>query len=438
MPVVLFFFVNLRRKHENHVKTTSLFPDYAVLETGRNEAQAMRLAQQLREVDLEVLATTAERRSVISRLRREGVGNAMQLVLLTEADVMEWYNVGPVFLAVVTAMRDEVVAAPERIVALWRNKVRLFVLPDDLQEDGGDDDFFGMLMVAEDETPSYHPQRGRMEEDCASPILELEQCIVAAVEMMGQRSADGAVLRRYFLEGAAVESIVASQRLASSASLYRIVDKRFCQPLLKGYPVKGIQFSNKLLKSVRRLCKELVYSRVEVLDVLERLSPQRFLHFLGLTLLRRTTAETVWIADFIVREGDVQRCRRTQRDLFSSLQFRVVAAKESAVRRGMQALRPGMRNLTAYDANFLRVLLREHPCIEKDRKGYRLVSEHLNYDCARLARIVYDAHAPISLADVLAQYERRYMQRPERVSISNVRTRFPHVHSVSRGVWRWK
>lgn len=419
------------------MKTTSLFPDYAVLETGRNEAQAMRLAQQLREVDLEVLATTAERRSVISRLRREGVGDAMQLVLLTEADVMDWYNVGPVFLAVVTAMRDEVVAAPERIVALWRNKVRLFVLPDDLQEDSSDDDFFGMLMVAEDETPATYPLTGGTETDSASPILELERCIVAAVEMMGQRSADGVVLRRYFLEGAAVESIVASERLASSASLYRIVDKRFCQPLLKGYPVKGIQFSNKLLMSVRRLCKELVYRRVEVLDVLERLSPQRFLHFLGLTLLRRTTAETVWLADFIVREGDVQRCRRTQRDLFSSLQLRVVGAKESVVRRGLQHLRPKEKG-SVVDVNFLRVLLRDHPCIEPDRKGYRLVSERLTYDCARLARIVYDAHGPIRIADILVRYEQRYFERPHTVSIAKVRVHFPQVHSVKRGVWEWK
>lgn len=412
------------------MKTTSLFPDYAVLETGRNEAQAMRLAQQLREVDLEVLATTAERRSVISRLRREGVADAMQLVLLTEADVMDWYNVGPVFLAVVTAMRDEVVAQPERIVALWRNKVRLFVLPDDLIDDSGDDDFFGMLMAAENDGPAA-------EAEASNPILELERCIVAAVEMMAQRSADGAVLRRYFLEGAAVESIVASERLASNASLYRIVDKHFCQPILKGYPVKGIQFSSKLLMNIRRLSKELVYSRVEVLDVLERLSPQRFLGVLGLTLLRRTTAEPVWMADYIVREGDVQRCRRTQRDLFSSLQFRVVGAKESVVRRGLQHQRTREKG-SAVDAGFLRVLLHDHPSIEPDRKGYRLVSERLTYDCARLARIVYDARGPIRLADVVARYEQRYFERPRSVSIAKVRVHFPQVHSVKRGVWEWK
>lgn len=419
--------------------TTSLFPDYAVLETGRNEAQAMRLAQQLGEVDLEVLATTAERRTVISRLRREGVADAMQLVLLTAADVMDWRNVGPVFLAVVTAMRDEVVAAPERVVAQWRNKVRLYVLPDDLAANASsDDDFFGTLMVADDEVCGGQPLSGKRDEAEDSPILELERCIVAAVEMMSQRSAEGMVLRRYFLEGAAVESIVASEHLASSASLYRIVDKHFCRPLMQGYAVKGIQFSHKLLARVRDLRKQLVYARAEVLDVLERLSPQRFLHFLELTLLRRTTAEAVWLADYIVREGDVQRCRRTQRDLFSSLQMRVVGAKESAVRRALQHQKRAGRGSGGVDAGFLRVLLREHPCIEPDRKGYRLVSERLTYDCARLARIVYDARGPITLHDVLARYEQRYFERPRTVSITKVRVHFPQVHSVRRGVWEWK
>lgn len=427
------------------MKTNSLFPDYSVLETGRNEAQAMRLAQQLHEVDLQMLVTDSDCRTVVARLRREGIADAMQLILLTEEEVLRWRNVGPVFVEILASMRRQVVGNPERIVETWRNEHRLFVLPDDLEIQAEANDFFGLLLAAEDEggEAAEYKMRGaasgtKVNEGLSSAIEEFERCLVAAVEMAAHRTESGVVLRKYLLEGLPVETIVESMKLASNASLYRMVYKNFCEPLLKGYPVKGIQLSDTLLRSVKLLRKQLVYTPATVLSVLDRMAPKRFLEVLGLTLLQHTQAETFWGGDYIVREGEVERCRRTLHDLISSLQFRVVAAKESAVRRGMQALRPGMRNLTAYDVNFLRVLLREHPCIEKDRKGYRLVSEHLNYDCARLARIVYDAHAPISLADVLAQYERRYMQRPERVSISNVRTRFPSIHSVSRGVWRWK
>lgn len=426
------------------MNSNSLFPDYSVLETGRTEAQAVRLAQQLHEVDLHMLVTDSDRRSVVARLRREGIADAMQLVLLTEAEVLRWPGVGPVFVEILAAMRRQVVANPERIVETWHNQHRLLVLPDDLKLQTETDDFFGTLLAAEDESaagygPCNERTGSRTNPDLSATIEEMERCLVAAVEMMGYRAESGVVLRKYLLEGLPAATIVESQHLASTASLYRVVHKNFCAPLLQGYPVKGIQLSDKMMQSVKMLRKELVYTPASVLSVLSRMSPARFLEVLGLTLLQRTQAEAFWGDDYIVREGEVERCRRTLRDLLASLQFRVVAVRENTIRRSMQALGPkGRTGAAQIDQNFLRVLLRSHPCIEEDRKGYRLVSERLNYDCARLARIVYDAHGPITLADVLAQYERRYMQRPERVSIANVRTRFPQVHSVSRGVWRWK
>lgn len=410
--------------------TSSLFPDYAVLEVGRNEAQAMRLAQQLRDVDLQVLATTVDRRTVISRLRREGIADAMQLILLTEDEVMGWFNVGPVFLAILSEMRQEVINNPERIVDEWRNRIRLYVLPDDLAETNSEDDFFGLLLA--EESTEYNAASA-----VDDPIVEVERCLVAAVEMMARRDREGEVLRRYYLEGASVESIVESLHLASNASLYRIVDRHFTQPLLKGYAVRGIQFSNSILSVVKKLKKELVYQRLDVLEGLQRVPPHRFLHFLSLALLQRSTAEAVWMVDYIVREGDVQRCRLTLRDLLASLQWRVVAAKESAVRRGMQMLRK-QGSAVPVDVNFLRVLLHDHPCIEVQKKGYRLVGERLTFDCVRLARIVYDAHEPISLPEILARYERLYFERPQSISVSKVRAHFPQVHSVKRGVWEWK
>lgn len=417
--------------------TSSLFPDYAVLEVGRNEAQAMRLAQQLHDVDIHVLATDADRRLVTARLRREGITDAMQLILLTEDEVMGWYNVGPVFLTILAQMRAEVIDHPERIVAEWHNCHRLLVLPDDFVQKNDESDFFGTLMpdVAEEETvfavPSGTPSSSPLEgsgEVSEEVVLELERCIVAAVEMLERRWESGVVLRKFFLEALPVETIVSTCHLASSASLFRIVGKHFVEPLLKGYQVKGIQFSDNLLRSVKKLKKELLYQQADVLRCLERMTPMRFLHFLDLTLLQQTTTETFWSSDYIVRVGEVQRCRRTQRDLFSSLQLRVVWAKESVVRHGV-------RNA---NVNFLRVLLHTHPCIESDRKGYRLVPERLTYDCARIARIVYDAHAPQSFPDILAQYERRYMERPQTLSLGNVRTHFPQIHSVKRGVWEWQ
>lgn len=421
------------------MNSNNLFPEYSVLETGRNEAQAMRLAEQLRQVDLQMLVTDADTRSVVARLRREGIDNAMQLILLTEEEVLGWYNVGPVFVEILSGMRQQVVGNPERIVDTWHNQHRLLVLPDDLDIRHHEDDFFGMVMVAEDEVEPA-AKSSVATEGYEHPITLLERSLVAAIEMTEHRWERGQVLRKYFIDGLPVDTIVDTCQLPSPATLFRIVGKNFREPLLRGYQVKGIQFSDSLLKTVKTLRKNLLYAPASELDVLTKLMPSRFLEFLGLTLLQRTSAETFWGGDYIVREGEVERCRHTQRDLFSSLQFRVVAAKESTIKRAIMSMKHVDKGRSAnwIDVQFLRVLLHTHPCIEADKKGYRLVSERLNYDCSRLARIVYDAHTPLTLDDIQAQYERRYMQRPGSVVIANIRKHFPHIHSIRRGVWEWK
>lgn len=398
----------------------------------------MRLAEQLRQVDLQMLVTDVDTRSVVARLRREGIDNAMQLILLTEEEVLRWYNVGPVFVEILSGMRQQVVANPERIVDIWHNQHRLLVLPDDLDIRQEEDDFFGLPMVAEDEVGLELGASASVGSD--NPIALLERCLVAAIEMSEHRWERAQVLRKYYMDGLPIDTIVEACNLPSSAALFRIVGKNFREPLLRGYQVKGIQFSESLLKTVKTLKKALLYAPSTELDILTRIVPNRFLEFLGLTLLQRTTAETFWGGDYIVREGEVERCRRTQRDLFASLQFRVVAAKESTIRKSITSMKNVDKGHSSHwlDINFLRVLLHTHPCIEESKKGFRLVSERLNYDCARLARIVYDAHMPLSIDDIQAQYERRYMQRPGSVAIANVRKHFPHIHSIRRGVWEWK
>lgn len=409
------------------MNTFSLFPDYAVLENGRNEAQAMRLAQQLHEVDLQMLATDSDRRLVVSRLRREGIADAMQLILLTEEEVRAWYNVGPVFVEILADMHHEVTAHPERIVETWLNQHRLYILPDDLEMRAESEDFFGTLMASEEEVSTYGIEQKVKTNDINEQMEEVERCLIAAIEMLERRHPHGTVLRRFFIDGYPTDAIVQQSGLVSSAALYRIVDKFFLEPLLHGYSVKGIQFTDNLLRKVRHLRKELLYQRTEVLESLQRIPPARFLHVLELTLLQRTTAERFWGGDYIVREGEVQHLRRVQRDLFAAMQWRVSPTKENTLRRGLKSPGP-----------FFRTLLKTHPCIEQDRKGYRLVSEHLSYDCARIARIVYDAHGPITTTEILAQYERRYMERPQSLSITDIRKRFPKIHSIRRGVWSWK
>lgn len=417
----------MRHKIYKRVKYNSLFPDYSILETGRNEAQAMRLAQQLHEVGLQMLATDSDRRLVVSRLLREGIDNAMHLILLTEEEVRTWRNVGPVFVEILASMTHEITANPEHIVDEWLNLHRLYILPDDLEMRKESEDFFGTLMANEEETIYPKEKQPSVLSQDNQDMIEFERCIIAAIEMLEHRHPYGLVLRRFFIDGYPTDAIVQQCGLASSTSLFRIVDKFFITPLLQGYPVKGIQFSEELLQKVSHLRKDLLYQRAEVVNMLHRIPPTRFLHLLGLTLLQRTTAERLWGGDYIVREGEVLHLRYVLHRLIASLQWRVTPTKESSLRKGIT--KPG---------NFFRALLKTHPCIEQDRKGYRLVSEHLTYDCARIARIVYDAHSPITTTDILTQYEHRYMERPLTLSISDIRKRFPRIHSIQRGVWQWK
>ena len=70
----------------------TLFPEHIYFENGRSEVQAMQIASRLRSIGLSVLEGSAAYAGVARRLKREGIGNLMQLVALTNAQTKEWHG----------------------------------------------------------------------------------------------------------------------------------------------------------------------------------------------------------------------------------------------------------------------------------------------------------------------------------------------------------
>ena len=404
----------------------TLFPDFFSFDDGRSQEQALRLNEALQQVELALLDTHAERRAVLRRLATLGVTNAWQLLQLQHEEVAEWPGVGPAFLSVLDEMREEVHRAPEQLVDTWRREWATLTFPDDMEEE---------THIALSDTDSAEEVPEKKSTDTEYECLSAEACkaerTLAALlhTLLHRRPVGAGVLRRYFLEGLPVSTIVRVEGLASRAAVHRVVDRQCLRPLLSGEALHGLQLSAAFLAKLEQLRGRLIFCPSTVLECLHTMLPERFLRFLHLTLLCRTTAETQWGADLIVPRHAVLRARRLLRRTMQQLQW-----QPDFVKRTHLAVR-----LHSSDASWLQPLLHRHPWVERNAEGYRLRSEQLQYDVCRTARILCDAAGvPCSLQEVRYAYECRYLERPKRLSLSGVQARFPQISTEDDRLWQWK
>lgn len=425
----------------------TLFPEHIYFENGRSEVQAMQIASRLRSIGLSVLEGSAAYAGVARRLKREGIGNLMQLVALTNAQTKEWHGAGRVFVETVNRLRKEVMAHPEHYIATWELQVKPVVLPDDLEKPKDDtDDFFGTSWEAREvvphdammceETPSSY-------RSTAERIVLLEKSLVAAIQVLQNRWKDAGILRKYFIDGQSPQYIAQSRGFVSAAALRHQISRCFLKPLLEGEEVHGVRFAQSLLHDVQLLKEELCYATAHHLDALDTLVPERFLNIFGLTLMQRRQNDAAWQSDFIVRIGEVQQCRRTLHGVFAVMQDRIVGCTEKSIVRMVRerAQLPNGRfaqGIVVPHRAFLHSMLQQHCWIERSRRGYRLVSMQVAQCMMRIARIVHDARKPISTTEILRIYEQIYMERPCSMNITHLHRRFPHICSVRRGVWEYR
>lgn len=403
----------------------TLFPDYLTLEEGRDRLEAQRLIEALRKVGLEALQTNVERATVLRRLGEEGVESVYHLLNLQRNEVAEWRNVGQVFLYVMDEMRAEVKRDPEAVLNRWHNELAELVFPEEKNAIEEKSSFCDLSKKNFENVHSFFCCNETM-----MCIGEVEQAFVEIIGVLERRWAHGGeVLRRYFLENLSVKTLVRVLGLSSSAALYRLVERRFLRPLLDGGQVYKLSLSRDFLQKMNILRKELLYRPVNVLEALQRMSPERFLFLMNMTLLSRTVSDRVWSCDFIVPRGEVQSTRRVLHALINELQLRPDFSTRKSIRMalGKDDRHPSFNGL-----------LKHHPWIERLQHNYRLMSPQLMYDFCRIARILCDTPEALSAQEILMKYERRYLERPKRISLHWVSLRYPQVVALKRGVWHWQ
>lgn len=429
---------------------TTLFPDSLYFMDGHTEAQAMRIAQKFRGIGLTVFDDAQLSASRKAILHRGGIRNLMQLVSLSAPTALSWPGAGPAFQPILLRLQQEVMAMPEKYIEKWETKVKPIVYPDALEEDTAvPADFFGMMLTAE--AWAAEDEEGcEAGEDAQSPyalmnrIARFEACIVAAIRDLQTRWKHAGILRRYFIEGASLTKIARSEGFSSAAAVGQVVEKQFLRPLLRGETLCGIRFSESLLRDVEALQEELCYSVASPLEVLERMVPARFLSVFGLTLMQRRQMDAAWDADYIVRRGEVQQCRRTLHGLFSVLQdvaHAPCSEKQLSHLIAQWAMLPDGTfpyGLPVPHDAFLHRLLQQHNWIERQHRAYRLVAVQLSQTMVRLARIIYDAHRPLTISEISQLYEQRYLERPRSLPMSSLHRRFPEICPVRRGVWEYR
>lgn len=402
----------------------SLFPDYIPIEGLRSQLEAKRLLEALREVGLEVLTAFGGRQAVVKRLQEEGVTDLWHLLQIARDDVADWAGVGTAFLQVFDEMREEVARRPAYWVQEWHDlwEEHQFPLPPPAALD--DFDLFGQVAEA-----ALDYGAGATEETTlAARIEEVERAFAEAIRLYQCRVPESAdVLRRYFFEGQSRAMVERLEGLRPMA-LHRIAFQHFVEPLMRGEKVVGLEFTPAFRDELAALTTDLLFAPVDVLNGLEQLNAPRFLDWLGLRVMQRSLAETLWATDMIVPRYEVLRARRLLQQTLAFLQWQPTFTPRKEMER---LLRPPHKH-------WCKALLRWHPWIVHHAHGYRLRSEQLSYDLCRVARVLYDERVPMQKKDILTAYEHRYLERPQALSLRAVRRHFPEVISPLRGWWQWK
>lgn len=405
----------------------SLFPDFSPLEDILDQQAAQRIADRLRGVELRFFATLPERRTVLRRLAEKGICNAWDLLNLHRDEVAEWSGVGKVFLHLLDEMRAEVQQRPQWVIQTWHNEMAQLTLPDDLEQATEEPNLFGEW-VATETTPSTDTLSE--EEQLSLDITEVERTFVELIRLLAHRlPAEGAVLRRYFLESLPLNTIVKVEQLSSRSAIHRLLEPRFLRPLRAGESLCGITLSCDFRERMQRLEKRLRFRPAQILEHLTTMSPDRFLALMGLTLMRRTVLENLWACDFIVARQEVVRSRRTLHHTLLHLQFRPDFTSRKNIEEHLSAILPSR--------DLVKPLLRNHPWVEHSESGYRLVAEQLVFDFCRVGRILLDAATPLTKDEVISSYEHRYLERPLSLSLRLLRRHYPQILSHRRGVWTW-
>lgn len=358
----------------------TLFPDFFSTDGDTAVEEAQRIQQALREVDLSLIYNQVEHRKVLKRLSKEGVRTAWELLQVPREEIAAWQGVGPVFLMMLDEMREEVKHSPNELLARWHREHASLILPENEreQEEGEDDELHALLLV--------------------------EQAFVELLQLLAHRwGHEGEALRRFFLEGIPLDSLLRTYGFPSRRSFSRLLRRRFLRPLWQGQSLCGLSLSAASLEELERLRCRLLFAPLSVLNGLRHMAPQRFLLLLGFVVLQRSSAEQHWVGDFMVREGEITLSRHLLQRSMAKLQQQVTALPLTQ----LQHLFSKPRQIA-----LLPSLLQHHPWIELNEEKVQLSTLYLTEETIRLQRLLHEQPEITSPDSLLAAYAYCYLEHP--------------------------
>ena len=420
----------------------TLFSDLTSFEILRDQQHTQRVLNALEQIDLAFLGTNPERRLVIRKLAHRNIKSIGQLLKLHRGEVSEWPGVGNVFLTLFDEMREEVHADPEKTVMKWINESAPLSLPHDFnrlhpfenteqqwfsEESLSDTD--ALTTTSPDDIPSTSTNS-----DWFAEVIEIECVFTEIIHLLQTRLPDLAeILRRFYLEGLTPEVIANVLGLRSPSVVTHTIDYEFLRPLLAGEALSHLTLDPDFPPRIEALRDRLLLMPVAPLTTLTAMLPERFLHFLDLTVMERSTTEFTWAADLIVPIGEIITTRRLLRATLTYLQQApsfVPISKVSAelLPRFASPRDEGEDKKRTDEEQRLNALLKHHPWIEHSPQGVRLIAEQLQFDYCRIARILADAGCPLTEDEIYTRYEHRYFERPRTIDHRLLRKHFPNLH----------
>lgn len=360
----------------------SLFGDDSI----ENEFPAEKL-EMLREVELDTLADFPQWTKVAAFLKRRGARTLFDAVHLRPDDILRVKGTRLNQATDLQHLQRELLTNADPYIDLWQQ----------------------MRKPIELTLGEYY--------DYPSAITQLYTAALHAAEIWERRNPKHKLVHDFLKKGVSPSAPTDSSIQTTSKGSRQIVTKTL-RAFAAGEPVENVTLARADAEALHAIVAQNrfhYFPATLVTPILETLTA-----LFGMSIVGPSEANTSWDFALLVGQNEVIEIRFLLTQILMKIARIQLPLTEEELVQQMKQIKTEGRSQVVNREEFVRSVIHHHPWIEHmDNERYRLATTRLIHTSERLARIIYDNHAPIKVSDIADCYQRTFGLRLKSVNLTS-------------------
>lgn len=254
--------------------------------------------------------------------------------------------------------------------------------------------------------------------DLPTALASMHAVAMQAAEIWCKRHSRGELISEYLRQGRTLADFDLSKYKLTRERLRQIVNNAL-GGFFSGKPIEGVSLLPDDCRALAALFSQSLYHcfPVALLTPIDEL----FFSFYGQSVVAPTNVDSTWDFFVVVGQNEIIPLRRLLTVTIATLSRIQLPASADEVVERVRAYAADVPLPEAQREHFVRSMLLFHPWVERlGEDTYRLATTRLLRVVERLARIIFDRHAPIKNTELLSLYERTYGERARSTNLSRL------------------